>query len=501
MTEPAPPTAAPSRRVSTGVEGLDDILGGGLPPGHMYLLEGGTGTGKTTIGLQFLLEGARQGERGLFITLSASRQALEEVAHSHGWSLAPLCLFELMPTLARLQPEEQQSVFHPAELELADHSQAIRDVVAQQQPQRVVLDSLSELRLLAETPFVYRRQLLAWQQFFAERQCTVLLVDEYPGDSPTPAIQSLVHGVLRLEQVAPEYGATRRRLQVLKLRGTAFRTGYHDYSIRRGGIIVYPRLVAVEHQQDFSPEVLTSGVAQLDALLGGGLNRGTNTLLMGPAGSGKSSVALAFAVAAAQRGEFAVVYSFEEGRHTLLARAVGLGMNLQEHLTAGRVRIEQLDPAELLPGEFIQRVRRAVEQEHARVVVFDSLNGLLQALPDEKFLSVQLHELLTFLNYQGVVTLLVLAQAGVLGDSVQGPVHISYLADTVLLLRYFEAAGRIRQALSVVKKRGAAHERTIRELQLGPERIQVGEPLTAFSGVLTGVPTYTGAEAALSAPE
>jgi circadian clock protein KaiC len=406
-----------------------------------------------------------------------------------------------MPALERLQPEAQQNVFHPAELELEDQVQAVLDIVREQHPQRVVIDSLSELRLLADTAFLFRRQLLTWQQFFAEQHCTVLLLNEYATDSPTSEIYSLVHGVLRLEQVAPAYGATRRRLQVLKLRSTAFRTGYHDYSIRRGGVIVYPRLIAVEHQQDFSSEVLSSDVASLDTLLGGGLNRGTTTLVTGPAGSGKSSLALAFAFAAAQRGEFAVLYSFEEGRPTLLARAAALGMHLQDHLQARRVRIELVDPAELLAGEFIQRVRHAVEQEHARVVILDSVNGFLQALPSEQFLHVQLHELLAFLNYQGVVTFLILAQAGILGDRVQEPVTLSYLADTILLLRYFEAAGRIRQALSVIKKRGSAHERTIRELQLGPERMQVGEPLTTFSGVLTGVPTYTGAEAPLLTKE
>jgi circadian clock protein KaiC len=337
MPDAALSTVDPIRRVSTGVEGLDAILGGGLPQEHMYLLEGGTGTGKTTMGLQFLLKGVRQGERGLFITLSTPRLALEEVAHSHGWSLAPLFLFELIPALAQLQPEEQENVLHPAEVELEDQSQAVRDVVREQQPQRVVIDSLSELRLLTDNSFLYRRQLLAWQQFFAEQHGTVLVLDESAADNTTPGGYSLVHGVFRLEQRAPEYGATCRRLQVLKLRSTAFRTGYHDYSIRRGGVVVHPRLVAVEHQQNFSAEVLPSGVAPLDALLGGGLNRGTNTLLTGPAGSGKSSIALTFAFAAAQRGEFAVVYSFEEGRPTLLARAAGLGMNLHEHLQAGRI--------------------------------------------------------------------------------------------------------------------------------------------------------------------
>jgi circadian clock protein KaiC len=463
-----------------------------FPQGHIYLLEGSAGTGKTTMGLQFLLEGVRQDERGLFISLSTSQQALKEVAYSHGWSLAPLVIFELIPSLARLQLEDQESVFHPAEVELEDHTQAVYNIVREQHPQRVVLDSLSELRLLADTSFLYRRQLLAWQQFFAEQHCTVLLLNEAAADSTTPGVYSLVHGVLQLEQAAPAYGATRRRLQVLKLRGTAFRTGYHDYSIHRGGVVIYPRLVTVESRHDFSREVLPSGMAELNALLGGGLNRGTNTLLLGPAGSGKSSLALSFAFAAAQRGEFVLISSFEEGRPTLLARAAALGMNFQDHLEAGRVRIEHVNPAELLPGELIERVRRAVEQDHARVVILDSINGFLPALPGEQFLSVQLPELLTFLNSQGVVTLLVLAQAGVLEDSVQGPVNLSYLVDTILLVRYFEAAGRIRQALSVVKKRGSAHERTVRELQLGPGRIVVGEPLTAFSGVLTGVPTYTG---------
>jgi len=486
--------------VSTGVKGLDDIIDGGFPQGHLYLLEGETGTGKTTIGLQFLLEGVRHGERGLFITLSSTLQDIEEVAHSHGWSIAPLAVGELLPSLEKLQPAEQDSIFHPAEIELEDQSQAVRDLVVQHQPQRVVIDSLSELRLLAMTPFLYRRQLLAWQQFFAERQCTVLLLGEHVTES-APGVRSLAHGALHLEQVVPAYGAARRRLHVLKMRATAFRTGYHDYAIRRGGVVVYPRLVAVEHRRDFPLETFSSGIAQLDALLGGGLDRGTSTLLTGPAGTGKSSIALAFAAAAAQRGEGAVIYSFEEGRPTLLARAAALHIPLRDYLAAGRLRVEHLDPAELLLGEFVQRVRCAVEQEQVRVVVFDSINGLLQALPGEQFLSVQFHELLTFLNYQGVVTLLVVGHVGILGDSVQGPINLSYLSDSVVLLRYFETAGRIRRAISVVKKRGSAHEQTIRELQVGPERLEVGEPLTAFSGVLTGAPTYTGAEAQLSVPK
>lgn len=500
MPDSALPTVEPPRRVPTGVEGLDDIIDGGFPQGHLYLLEGETGTGKTTIGLQFLLEGARHSERGLFISLSSTQQDLEEVAHSHGWSLASLAVGELLPSLEKLQPTEQDSIFHPAEMELEDQSQAVRDVVVQHQPQRVVIDSLSELRLLATTPFLYRRQLLAWQQFFAERQCTVLLLGEHVAES-APGARSLAHGVLYLERIIPDYGAVRRRLHVLKMRATAFRTGYHDYTIRRGGVVVYPRLVAVEHRRDFALEAFPSGIVQLDALLRGGLDRGTSTLLTGPAGTGKTSLALAFAAAAAQRGEGAVIYSFEEGQHTLLARAAALGIPLHDYLEDGRLRIEQVDPAELLLGEFVQRVRHAVEQERVRVVVFDSINGLLQAVPGEQFLSVQFHELLTFLNYQGVVTLLVLGHIGILGDSVHGPINLSYLADTIVLLRYFETAGRIRRAISVVKKRGSAHESTIRELQVGPERLEVGEPLTAFSGILTGVPTYMGAEAQLSVPK
>lgn len=492
MTEAARPTVDHPPRVTTGVEGLDDILGGGFPPGHLYLLEGETGTGKTTIGLQFLLEGVRRGERGLYLTLVSTQQEIDEIAHSHGWTLAPLFLFELLPAPDQLRPAAQQSVFHPAELETEAQDQAVRDVVAQQQPQRVVIDSLSQLRLLAETPFLYRRQLLAWRQLFTEQHCTVLLLEQSAVGDTTADVYSLVHGVLCLEQAAPEYGAMRRRLHVRKLRGTAFRTGYHDYTIRRGGVVVYPRLVAGEHQPALAPEVVSSGVPELDALLGGGLLRGTSTLLTGPAGSGKSSLALTVACAAAQRGELAVLYSFEEGPQTLQARAAGLGLPLLDQLQAGRVRIEPVDPADLLPGEFVERVRRAVEQEQARVVIFDSINGFLQALPGERFLRVQFHELLAFLNYQGVVTLLVLGQVGILGDSAHGPVNLSYLADTVLLVRYFETEGRIRKALSVVKSRGAAHERTIRELHLGPERLAVGEPLTSFHGVLTGVPTYTG---------
>lgn len=485
------------RRVSTGVEGLDAIIAGGLPQGHLYLLEGESGTGKTTMGLQFLLEGARLGERGLFLTLSSSRQELEELAHSHGWSLEALSVSELLPALSELQPDAQQSIFHPAEIELEDQSQALRNVVIQHQSHRVVIDSLSELRLLATTPFLYRRQLLAWQQFFVERQCTVLLLGERAGEI-TPGVRSLVHGVLSLEQVVPEYGAAHRRLKIGKLRSTAFHTGYHDYSLRRGGVVVYPRLVAVEHKQDFVPGVVPSGIAPLDTLLGGGLERGTNTLLTGPAGTGKSSLGLVFAVAAAQRGELAVLYSFEEGRPTLLSRAVGLGLPLREHLEAGRVQLEELDPVELGLGEFVQKVRRAVEQEHARVVILDSLNGLLQAVSGEQLLGVQLHELLAFLNYQGVVTLMVLGHAGILGDSVSGPVNLSYLADSILLLRYFETEGRIRKALSVVKKRGSVHEQAIRELQLGPGRIQLSEPLSSLRGVLTGVPTATEAAPLLS---
>lgn len=480
-------------RMATGSEGLDQVLGGGFPANRLYLVEGDPGTGKTTLALQFLLEGARRGEPVLYFTLSETQEELTAVAHSHGWSLDGLDIRELTPAEESLRTETQYTIFHPSEVELGDTTQAVVAEVERIQPRRVVFDTLSEMRLLAREPLRYRRQILALKQFFAGRQCTVLLLDDRTSTDGDMQVQSIAHGVLMLEHLALGYGAERRRLRVVKLRGSRFRGGFHDFNIQTGGVEVYPRLMAAEHHQEFNSECVTSGVAQLDALLGGGLDRGTSTLLMGPAGSGKSSIAARFVAAAAARGEYAASFLFDEGVGTYLARAAGLGIDLRAGVGAGSIRVQQVDPAELSPGEFSHRVRSAVERDGARVVVTDSLNGYLQAMPDERFLTAQMHELLMYLNQRGVVTILVLAQHGFLGTAVGTPVDVSYLADTVVLLRYFEAAGAIRRAVSVIKKRSGFHENTIREMRLSSKGVEVGEPLTAFRGVLTGVPVYSGA--------
>jgi circadian clock protein KaiC len=471
---------------------LDDILGGGFAPNRLYLVEGDPGAGKTTLALQFLLEGARAGERGLYVTLSETKEELDEVARSHGWSLDPLTVCELIPSEESLLPDAQTRMFHPSEVELSETTRAVLAEVERIKPTRVVFDSLSEMRLLAQNPLRYRRQILGLKQFFAGRQCTVLLLDDRTSEVNDLHLQSLAHGVVTLEQLAPEYGAERRRLRVVKMRGKLFRGGFHDFTIIRGGLEVYPRLVAAEHRRPFEPGQLKSGVAALDALLGGGLDRGTSALLMGPTGSGKSSIATQYAVAAAEAGERAVVFTFDESLTTLYARSAGLGMDLRGHVEAGRVRVHQVDPAEMSPGEFAHRVRQSVEEDGARVVVIDSLNGYLNAMPEERFLTIQLHELLTYLGQQGVVTFLVVAQHGLMGVNMRAPVDASYLADSVILLRYFEARGKIRRAVSVVKKRSGAHEDTLREMRLGPDGIWVGEPLADFHGVLTGLPELLG---------
>jgi circadian clock protein KaiC len=478
--------------VATGVAGLDDILGGGLTPNRLYLVEGNPGSGKTTLALQYLLEGARRGERGLYVTLSETGKELRGVARSHGWSLDGLALCELIPSEESLLPDAQPRMFHPSEVELSETTQAVLAEVERTQPGRVVFDSLSEMRLLAQNPLRYRRQILALKQFFAGRRCTVLLLDDLTSEATDLQLQSLAHGVVSLEHLAPEFGSERRRLRVVKMRGVAFRGGYHDFVIQRGGLAIFPRLVAAEHHEPFTRGQAESGVPALDALVGGGLDRGTSTLLMGPAGSGKSTIATQYAVAAAARGERAVIFTFDESAATLLARSAGLGMDLAAHVEAGRVRLQQVDPAELSPGEFAHRVREAVEQDRARMVVIDSLNGYLNAMPEERFLTIQLHELLTYLGQHGVVTLLIVAQHGLLGAGMQTPVDASYLADAVILLRYFEARGRLRRAVSVVKKRSGAHEETLRELRMGAGGLSVGEPLEEFQGILTGTPAFLG---------
>lgn len=478
-------------RVPTGIDGLDDILGGGLPANRLYLLQGDPGSGKTTLALQFLLEGVRQGEKVLYITLSETSEELNVIAASHGWSLAGIDLFELMASDEYLRSESQNTIFHSAEVELTETTQALLDAVERIQPTRVVFDSLSEMRLLARDRLRYRRQILSLKQFFVGRRCTVLLLDDGTSEASDIEVQSLAHGVISLEHTAPDYGAERRRVRIMKLRGVPFRGGFHDFNIRTGGLIVFPRLVAAEHHGPYTPQAVPTGLAELDTLMGGGIRRGTSTLLLGPAGTGKSVLATTIAVTAADRGENAAVFAFDENLGTLLARSASLGLNLGEHVDAGRIYLQQIDPAELAPGEFAHIVRQCVEQAGAKIVVIDSINGYLNAMQESRHLILHLHELLSYLAQRGVAILLVMAQHGMIGTMFP-TVDISYLADTVVLLRYFESGGEVRQAISVVKHRTSSHEHTIREFQIKSNGIHIGQPLREFHGVLSGIPTYTG---------
>lgn len=475
---------------ATGIPGLDSILAGGFPRNRLYLVQGDPGVGKTTLALQFLMEGARQGESCLYLTLSETIEELEGVAASHGWSLGNVKLFELSPPDV-LGPEEENTLFHPAEIELAESTKKLLAAVEQSGAQRVVIDSLSELRLLAQSPLRYRRQILALKSFFIGRHCTVLLLDDRTSEPNDLQLQSLAHGVLSLEQLSPEYGPERRRARILKLRGVRYRGGYHDFNIESGGLRFFPRLVAAEHHDLFEARPLSSGVAELDALMGGGLDAGTSTLLLGPAGSGKSVLTTQLAVSAAKRGLRTMMFLFEENLATLTRRSAFLGMDLEEHRRAGHIKLRQIDPAEMSPGEFASLVRAEVE-DGVKVVVIDSLNGYLNAMPEEHFLTLQLHELLAYLGQKGVITLMVVAQHGLVGIGTSTPVDVSYLADSVILLRHFEAAGHIRRAVSMLKKRSGAHETTIREMMFGKEGIRLGPPLSNFHGVLTGVPEYRG---------
>ena len=478
----------PAELVSTGVAGLDDVLGGGLTPGRLYLIEGSPGAGKTTIALQFLIDGAARGESVLYVTLSETETELQGVADSHGWSLDGIHMREMLPTQESLQPDEQYTMFHPSEVELSETTHKILLDVEKLKPTRVVFDSLSELRLLAGNSLRYRRQILALKQFFAGRDCTVLLLDDMTSMQHDLQVQSIAHAVLRLEQLNSDYGAARRRLVVVKYRGQDFRGGFHDYKIVRGGLAVFPRLVAAEHPTEDSREKLPRGIAALDELLGGGLEQGTSTLFVGAPGTGKSSVAVQFALAAARRGECAALFIFDESIKTLLTRCAGMGMDLKPYIDSGRITVRQVDPAELSPGELVHDIRTAVTENKAKVVIIDSLNGYLNAMPNEQFLIIQLHELLTFLGHAGVATLLIGAQHGLIGMQMQTPVDASYLADAVVILRYFEADGMVRQAISVLKKRGGEHERSIRDFSLGNTGVNVGQPLRQFRGILTGVP-------------
>ena len=479
-------------RLKTGIDGLDDILHGGFPPGHLYLIEGDPGTGKTTLALQFLREGMRRGERVLYVTLSESADELRQGARSHGWDLDELEIAEMVPPDDDLKPEAQYTVFHPSEVELADTIATILKRVDDVAPQRLVFDSLAELRMLARDPLKYRRQILALKRHLSGGNITVLMLDDRTSDSNDDLqLQSIAHGVIVMQGLGREYGIRRRRLEIHKLRGSSFREGYHDYVIRTGGLDIFPRLIAAEHKPGFERKPVPSGLKELDDLFRGGIDTGTSTLLIGPAGCGKSTVAFHYAYAAAQRGEKAMIYTFDESRSTLLDRAKGLGLAPDAVMSKGALQLEQIDPAELSPGEFVSRIRRLVDEQGLRVLVIDSMNGLLNAMPNEQYLTMQLHELFAYLGQQGIATIITLAQAGVIGTSMTSPVDVSYLADTILLFRYFERAGEIRQALSVVKKRSGAHERTIRELFMENGRVFVGQALSEFEGVLTGVPRLT----------
>lgn len=484
--------SAPVERFATGIAGLDDILGGGLARNHLYLVEGDPGTGKTTIAMQFLMEGIRCGQKGLYVTLSESKAELLEIADSHGWSLDGIEIYELAPDEAQLKPEAQYTVFNPSEIEMSDTTNAVMAEVERLQPARVVFDSLSELRLLARDSLRYRRQILGLKQYFSGRKCTVLLLDDRTGEGHDQQLQSIAHGVILMESAEREYGIKRRRLEVKKLRGAKFREGFHDYCIKHGGVEVYPRLVAAEHLVAFQLTQLESGIPALDTLLGGGLDSGTSTLLLGPAGCGKSTIAVRYATSAVERGGRVALFTFDETLATLVIRAKGLGMDIKKHVDSGQLLLRQVDAAALSPGQFVNEIRQLVEREDLKILIIDSLNGFLNAMPGEHFLAMQLHEMLAFLSQKGVTTLMTVSQVGFVGTNIDTPVDVSYLADTVLLFRYFEAAGEVRQALSVIKKRSGEHERTIRELVMRNGVISVGDVLTEFDGVLTGSPRYRG---------
>ena len=491
MTSSEPRDNEADPRIGTGAPGLDQILGDGLTPNRLYLLEGTPGTGKTTLALQFLLEGLRAGEPGLYVTLSETENELRTTATSHGWDLAGLEIFELVPE-AGLDPEQEQTLLHPSDVELGESVRSVMELVEHRQPRRVVLDSLSELRLLAQNPLRYRRQILALKHFFSRKQCTVLVLDDRTSQADDQ-LHSIAHGVITLEQMVTGFGAERRRLRIVKMRGLRYRGGYHDFTIEHGGLAIYPRLTSTRALVGTPQVLMTSGNANLDLLLGGGVVPGTTTLISGPAGVGKTTTSVAYVVAALQRGERAAYFLFDERLPTLLTRCAALGLDLRPFIETGQLHLRQVDPAELSPGAFSEAVRHAVEDDSVQTVVIDSLNAYLQAMPDEKYLMLQMHEMLAYLAQRNVVALLILGQHGVLGD-IRTDIDLSYLADTVLLLRFFEASGEVRKAISVVKTRTTDHERTIREFQIGSDGIVVGESLRGFAGILTGQPTFSGQE-------
>ncbi|MEO6954720.1 MAG: ATPase domain-containing protein [Polyangia bacterium] len=486
-------------RVKTGVEGLDELLGGGLTRARIYLVQGDPGVGKTTLSIQFLLEGVRAGERVLYVTLSETRGEIMAVAASHGWDLTGVDVYEMSTTEDQSEVLDQENTLYtPDEVELNERMQLLLAHIQEVNPRRVVIDSCSELRLLARTPLRFRRQILALKGELVARDCVVLLLENPLSDGGDVLLQSLVHGVIHMRRSDRVYGADRRQLRILKMRELAFNSGQHDFAVKRGGVVVYPRLIASDHHVDFEARASSSGIESLDALVGGGLDRGTCTLLMGPPGTGKSVVSTRFAFAAGQRGENSAIFAFDENVPTLLHRSASLGMDLRPLMQQGRVSITQLDPAELSPGDLVHRVREAVEKHAVTAVIIDSLNGYLHALPEDRFILPQLHELLSYLRQRGVMTILVIAQHGVLGSAMNSVVDVSYLADTILMHRHFEMGGRVRKAISVLKKRTGKHEDTIRELKFAEGGVALGPPLSSFRGILTGVPEVIGDQPHLS---
>jgi circadian clock protein KaiC len=485
-------TNAQLPRASTGIVGLDDVLGGGWARNRLHLLEGSPGTGKTTVALQFLLTGAQNGETGIYVSLAETEEELRDGALSHGWVIpGQVEVFELVPPESALDPDQQQSLLYSSDLELGEAIKRVLQAIERLKPKRVIIDSLSEIRLLAQSSLRYRRQILALKHYFAKNNSTVVMLDDLTTESIDRAVHSIAHSVIHLDQLSPIYGGERRRLRVAKCRGQSFRSGYHDFTITGGGIQVFPRLVAAEHRNSFTGELLRSGIPALDTLIGGGLPEGSSTLLMGPSGTGKTLLALRFLASTIEAGKRAALFMFDEERSLLFLRAKSLGLDLTTLQKSGNLIVDQLDAAELAPGEFSHRVRSLVDRESIRTVVIDSLNGYQAAMPEEQFLTLHLHELLQYLNRQGATTLFTLAQHGMIGEMKQ-PVDVTYLADAVIMLRYFEALGRVRRAISVMKKRGGGHEDTIREFTISSKGLTIGDPLHEFHGVLRGVPSYVG---------